>query len=299
MKKSVKAFIASLAVLLCGCNKSTSTTDTIAEEIPQETEVAEEAEATEEAESASVYHFYQLNEDDDEIINFYRFEVSKRQKSDADFITQDEESWYEENGYSVTNKEDGVVYLYKEVYREEEYYFYPVLVYINGKEAMIYTDEKGSVHAEHHWVDDLHLTYAEKTALGEVEVMSEGPDQTMVYIPEKGIQVYQFGKLVESLPINGVYAGKSFWVGYIFRDGTDVYAVTWDEEQGSYQSKVIAHGVKYVIDADYDLASDPWSQPLFLMEDGSIKAYLDYNNKEVPDSPDNLVDPMYEGGYYK
>ena len=67
-----------------------------------------------------------------------------------------------------------------------------------------------------------------------------------------------------------------------------------------YEVRVIAHDVEFVISADYE-AHDPseFSQPLFLMKDGTVKCYCTFYSKEgTPvDDEANLIDIRFEGGF--
>ena len=98
------------------------------------------------------------------------------------------------------------------------------------------------------------------------------------------------------LPFGAVYTGYSFWEGYIFRVDNDVYAMKLEEQK--LTGVKIATGVKSVIAADYRLNSDAWSNPLFVMADGSLKGYCSWGDRENPLSEKNLQEPQYEGGYF-
>jgi len=99
------------------------------------------------------------------------------------------------------------------------------------------------------------------------------------------------------LPAKSIYTGHSYWEGYIFRSGNEVYALHVNTPNYSDGVTKIASGVKQVVVCDYYLTSDPWSQPLFLMEDGTLQAYVGWNNPGDPESLENLVNIYYEGGY--
>lgn len=71
------------------------------------------------------------------------------------------------------------------------------------------------------------------------------------------------------------YCGWSYWCGLIFRDGSNVFAIKCDAKK-----RLIAENVALVIDSDYRATSDAWSQPLFLMTDGSVKVYIGWNNED-------------------
>ena len=300
MRKAIMAILIIFAVLFCGCTQSKSTSNT-QEEVTDErnTEKVTEELDTEEMPD---YHFYELSDNPEEILDYYRFEVARRIRSERDFVKEEEASWYKSEGYEVHNLEEGVLYRYFPNLSDGDYYYYPLPVSVEGTNHLVYTTRHGSVLiapiiSTGNVIGDLHLTYKEIEVLGSPTVLDNFNYEIIVY-SEKGFQVYQFGKLIATLDVTGEYCGHCTLNGYLFRDGTDVCAVRFDDDLEVYYSVPIAHHVKYVIEPNYKLSSDAWSQPLFLMEDGSLKAYLGWNNKDVLDSPDNLVDPYYEGGYH-
>ncbi|MBR3511701.1 MAG: hypothetical protein IKN74_01935 [Clostridia bacterium] len=314
------ALIALLCIVLSACAQTTNTTASVNEETTEissfptaETLVSRSGldathavftSNTSTDSDAAPASFMELEDDSDEVYEYYRFEVARRIRSGKNFITENEAKWYLDNGYVIGNREGGLILKDNTLYHSYTSYYYPIVVNIRGRDRLIYTYEDGDVLIDPslshtNWLGSLHLTYEESRALGEnVEFIECTSGYTIIYNPDMEVmQVYQLGHLVESTTARGVYTGKSFWVGYIFRDGSDVYAVRWNDDREEYEAVCIAHHVQYVIDADYALGSDPWSQPLFLMEDGTIKAYLDWKDPEHPDSVENLVDPYYEGGY--
>ena len=296
MKKALLGIFVILSVTMTGCTRNDSVTSSDSEETVSKQDITQNLEATPD------YHFYELSDNAEEILDYYRFEVSRRVRSTEDFVKEDEARWYEDNGYEVHNPEEGVLYQYYPLYQDGDYYYYPLVVSVGNINHFVHTTDHGSVLISPsigggNVIGQLHLTYEEEQALGNPTIIDKVTFETRIY-SEKGFQTYQFGKLVETLDVSGEYCGHSILKGYLFRDGTDVYAVRRNDELELFYSLPIAHHVKYVIEPNYKLNSDAWSQPLFLMEDGSIKAYLEWNNKDVPDSPDNLVDPYYEGGYH-
>jgi hypothetical protein len=325
MKKTSMAIIVAIIALMCivlsACAQSTGATTSANGEVTTEVSSIPTTETLASRQEIGATHtiftstvntkstanhssFVELEDDSDEVFDYYRFEVARRIRSGKDFITEDEAKWYIDNGYVIGNRSGGLIHRDNTLYYSYSSYYYPIVVTIGGRDRLVYTYEDGDVLIDPslshtNYLGSLHLTYEESEALGEnVEFMECTSACTIIYNPDMEVmQVYQLGHVVESTTAKGVYTGKSFWVGYIFRDGSDVYAVRWDDDKEEYQSVLIARHVQYVIDADYYLGSDPWSQPLFLMEDGTIKAYLDWNDPEHPDSVENLVDPYYEGGY--
>ena len=110
---------------------------------------------------------------------------------------------------------------------------------------------------------------------------------------------YRFGNetlvMSDVLPEGALFGGYSFWYGFLFRDDTDVYAVDLDGYTQEYgpkdpEFKLLVSGVKMILEADYKLNSDAWSNPLLLMEDGRVVAYCDWGG-------DSLHPITYEGGY--
>lgn len=117
------------------------------------------------------------------------------------------------------------------------------------------------------------------------------------------VSVWEFGIITSEhyVPKMSIYAGLSINEGYIFRSGTDVYAV---RDYGSYFEEkevcVIAHNVEFVIATDYEAdGSDEWSQPLFLMTDGRVTCYCPWYSEEgtAVDDESNLIDVRFERGF--
>ena len=117
------------------------------------------------------------------------------------------------------------------------------------------------------------------------------------------VSVWEFGTLIGEhfVPEHSIYAGLSQNEGYIFRKGNDVYAV---RDYGSYfeikEVCVIAHNVEFVIATDYEAdGSDEWSQPLFLMTDGTVMFYCTWYSEEgtAVDDESNLIQVRFERGF--
>ena len=80
--------------------------------------------------------------------------------------------------------------------------------------------------------------------------------------------------------------------------GNDVYAIRNFQYNAQNNSvHVIAHKVKEVIIADYYLNDEEYSNLLFLMEDGTIKAYSSLEGGGELDDESRLVPPEVEGGF--
>jgi len=246
---------------------------------------------------------------EEEFTKVYREEVLQRQVAGGNFIKEEEAAFFEENGYNIRNYEKGYMAFYDELYNELEEIYFPVLY--KDKENTVYffyTGKDGDIEywklpegysKSHEYLGNAHT---------DVEhVISRRPSWTVTYEEVSGeIQLWQFGKVeaMYNVPAGSVYAGLSEFEGYIFRSNTDVYALN---EVGMYSIntaepgvEVIGHNVAQVIDADYYLTSDAWCAPLFIMTDGSVKAYVNWEgDDETFDSEEHLVDIAYEGGYDK
>lgn len=111
------------------------------------------------------------------------------------------------------------------------------------------------------------------------EIIYSSTEFAYTYESETGeIKRWEFGKELSShmVPAESIYCGKSNFEGFLFRSGTDVYAFREKE----LTVDCIAHNVEYVISATYRYGSDPCSQPLFKMTDGSIMAYISWEADE-------------------
>lgn len=242
---------------------------------------------------------------EEEFTKVYREEVLLRQGKTGNFMKEEEISFLKENGYVIHNQEKGFISLYDEVYNVIEEIYYPVLYKDAENEIhFFYTDKDGELRYLH-LKKETSAEYYGNIHTDVEYVISRRPSWAVTYDEVSGeIQVWQFGKVEETyyVPAGSVYAGLSEFEGYIFRSNMDVYALN---EVGMYWIngaepgiEVIAHNVAQVIDADYYLNSDAWCAPLFIMTDGSVKAYVNWEGEEEAfDSATHLVDIEYEGGY--
>ncbi len=249
-------------------------------------------------------------------IEVYRAEVNGRllemnKNEEADFITEVEEEYLEANGYNIPGK--GMqLDRYDTMYAELSTYYFPIM-YKDDKSVQLWCmSEGGALYIkaiEGRLSDGFSTDYlgnVNYTVVGEEEIVRNFEDVAVVYDAKSGkVSFWSLGeKLSEHIvPENSVYTGFSYWEGYIFRSGTDVYAV---RDYGIYSNKeretlVIAHNVKLVINADYAMGSDDWSQPLFLMTDGSIKGYCTWRGEEGAPADDEsyLYEIPHEGSYDK
>lgn len=113
---------------------------------------------------------------------------------------------------------------------------------------------------------------------GEYEVILSSPEVTVFWSEEEATLIEkvsnEINKKVE-LPAGSEYKGYSYWAGFIFQHEDKVYSVLAYQEEK--EITLVAEGVKTVIATDQVLTSDAWSNPLFLMEDGTLKGYITWD----------------------
>ena len=185
-----------------------------------------------------------------------------------------------------------------------------------SKEEVISSLRENNSLPKGFWVENGYLywqyisggvKYGPMESLGSIHTLSELPKSfdllahssaSDTYRVGDQLIQYELGEITHEVTLykDAIYGGHSFWCGYLFRTGNEVYAINLDgytQTLGDVEKEIspvlIASGVKMILSPDYALTSDAWSQPLFLMEDGSVKAYCEWE--------DNLVAPYYEGGY--
>ena len=188
----------------------------------------------------------------------------------------------------------------------------PVLVSYKGETSIIYT-EQGKLMC---WNISEPIMYAKQIAetahtdeYKQENKILLGTDVNMALVLDTKYNIatyWEYGKATKiwELPKNAVYCGKSPSVGYVFRDDSDVYAITVGAYITSTEGedlKVIAHNVKKVVVTNYNYDQIQLGVPLFLMNDGTLKAYVrtEANIKDKMDSEKRLKDPVHEGGYWK
>lgn len=305
---SIIALVIAIALTCIACTSNNTSAENNEEELVSlSNDTAELIEIADEVnEEDTTVNFPNLPDisSDEAAIAAYCEEVLHRQAIEGNFMTEEEISFFKESGYYIRNIEEGYISFYYEMYNEVEEFYFPVLYKNQWNEVyFFYTTETGDLRYKNlerdissEWCGNVHT---------DKNVIAESVSWAMTYDEVSGeIQVWSFGEVQSTytVPAGSVYAGFSEFEGYIFRSNTDVYSLNevgifWvnGAEPGV---EVIAHNVAKVIDADYYLASDPWCQPLFLMTDGSIKAYVGWEgNQEDPDSETHLVDIYYEGGF--
>lgn len=284
-----------LLASLCGCGNSTNDP------------VSDNNTSTPVTEEIDLSIFPEVETSSEDGLDLYRKKVSSRLESleeDESFITDEE--WE-----AISNEWGGDLYRHNayftsfdSLYEETSKYYYPVVFRDGDALILWYTTESGSVLLEEvygYWNDSNYVGKLHSDSEEEEWIYSK-TDSALTYSKETGtVTVWEFGEVYETLtgiPQDSVYCGFSRFEGYIFRSGTDVYSLdvnTWDAD-GTVSC--IAHNVKYVIDADYRASSDPWSQPLFIMADGSVKVYVSWEgDADAPaDDASHLVPPYHEGG---
>lgn len=194
-----------------------------------------------------------------------------------------------DNNYEITNK-----YHYPVVFRDGNSL---VLWYSTMSGILLFRELYGDGNIGLKKGGELHCIEGETIILTKT-------DYKVTYSQETGeVKLWQFGKALDciEIPSNSVYCGFSEDLhGFIFKNGSDVYNLKTIDNYNLDDSIVcIAHNVKYVIDVEYKYDSEYSSQPLFLMLDGSIKAYARYRDSLDPDSSMCLRDLKHEGSYNK
>ena len=89
------------------------------------------------------------------------------------------------------------------------------------------------------------------------------------------------------LPLGAKYAGYSLWAGYLFQFGTTVYSVYQDNAKEDVV--LVSDSVINIVDCNTYLTSDAFSNPIFLMTNGTLKGYITWEKELVdyPVKPDN------------
>jgi len=271
--------------------------------------------------------FETFSEEEKELRDLYHTFYVEKSQSES-FISDAEIALYEDKGFYIRNDGEGWISSYDERYHETNDYYYPILIAdaIPPEEQDFSSDRLG----ESTVVEDRQILYTDKYGNLCLYDIASGKDKTIGYnvhlrekmkyidsnerysvaIEDDKIQLWEFGvkKAGAKLPENAHYVGYGYWEGYLFRSGNEVYSVQLKEKEkesedsGSIPEIVverIAQGVEYVIAADYKLNSDAWEQPLFYMNDGTVKAYCDWAGEENSprDDKSHLISIQYEGGY--
>lgn len=294
MKKLLLTIVlaALLTISMVGCGKDDNSTTATS---------SEEATTAQKEETIEFFKCTTLEE--------YQKEVHRRMKSEEEFLSEEECEFFEATGLKVRNSEEGYISLYDEMYHETKEYYYPILTSEGESTFLWYTSEYGDLYVsefERSYDDTLELGLSDWISSAHYECtegqksLDEVVNWRLVYNESSGeIQKWFLGELAETyqVPAGSLEVGRSFWEGFVFRKGTDVYALR--TEDNGWFVEVIAHNVAEVLYCDYPQTSDCWSQPMFLMTDGSVKVYVGWDgNQEKADDIDHLQDPIHEGGYH-
>lgn len=231
---------------------------------------------------------------DEEALENYRKEVSNRLakvENGGNYFSEEERKVYTENNVNIGPT---MVSIIKNTFVKD--YYYPLLYKTENGIYICYTNLNGVIYMEILQTDYTRGDYIGRAHSDELsKAIREGTSYAAIFDPETGsVSFWQFGKLVEeyTLPIGAVYTGYSYTEGYIFRAGSDVYALKDSTLQ------VIAHNVKSVVTTRYIAGSEDTSQPVFLMEDGSLKAYCSYDvGKTLRVDDEKRLKDFKEGGY--
>lgn len=298
MKKIITIILAMLLIAtLVACDShNTATTPTT---IPSDTTASTPVEEIDIPES------FRKVPAKEEMLEAYRNEVKYR-CSQEKYFTENEKLYIESLGYGTGN---GVIREWNALYSELYEYYYPVVYKVEDEVLIVYSVGCLAFESQNYSTQSKAYMFAyvhtpEPTE--EDEILANKVGYGAIYNQNTGsVSFWEFGeKTVEcSVPKGAVYVGYSDWEGFLFRDGTIVYAVPEyclpGSDNQTATAKVIANNVKEVLLANYAAGSDDWSQPLFLMTDGTIKVYCSwYGDSKAPaDDPCHLEDIRYEGGY--
>lgn len=250
--------------------------------------------------------------EEDEMITAYRQEVEKRLEIEEEtgyFLTRAESEFLEERGYDIRFSGKTVQFYDKE-YGTLTRCEYPVIYQSSNGIELWYTTKNGMVYGKavegrtrNGYVGETYGSAHHDKAVNETVLISARCCSVLYDSSTGKVTGWEFGEKMHELnvPMNSIYAGFSEYEGFIFRDGSDVYAVR-DYNAYYIENEVclIAHNVKMVITASYSPdGSDEWANPLFLMEDGSIQMYCPWYADEGASNDDesNLVTIKFEGGF--
>ncbi len=226
------------------------------------------------------------------------------------YLEKEEYEYLEKKGFEMSYYNSCLIHKYERLEDCLRDFYKPILFEGENGIELWYITNSGMLFAEalegklsngrvQYVIGDVNHT------LSEMEIsLIKCMEYDIVYdIVEGTVSVWELGVKIRehNIPKNSIYGGFSRNEGFIFRKGSDVYAVR-DYGCGTdiYEVQVIAHDVEFVIMSDY-AAHDPseFSQPLFLMKDGTVKCYCTfYSDEGTPvDHVDNLIDIRFEGGF--
>lgn len=205
-------------------------------------------------------------------------EVERDKTGEVTFLTDNEVSFLKERGYSFQDPNVGYCTKYNQENNEITKIYYPVIFNNNRKIEIWYLNYQGEVFCAYE-------KYGEINPLPDKDnkCIMRDAKECLLYNSNSGkVTVWQFGEQIEeyAIPKNAVYIGHSLSEGYIFRYENQVYSLYYNTNGKHNGVTKIASKVKLVLTADYYFDSNSTSQPLFLMEDGSVSAYV--KGKIVP-----------------
>ena len=253
---------------------------------------------------ASASSIKELDPYGEELLETYREDL-KEQFTNEPFLSDEEKEIFTEGGYELYGNWIGE---FNSLYCSINKFYFPVIYSWNNGYWFMYTTKRGHVLKEEltaqlglgNTVGSLHYVHEDGIEIEGTESYS------LIYFSEEGkVKLYQFGEVTEEyeIPKNSTYCGHSFWEGFIFHKDDKVYALPYNTEE----ALLIAEDVKFVILSDYKFTSDRSSQPLFLMNDGTLKTYVgiydknwdESGNKDSisPSNPSQLIEVTLEGGY--
>ena len=284
----------STSISAANSTKNTDSSDAISIMTPVDSLIHVSTEVTEMANvTVTSYEFPEQDPSSRNTMTTYRNEVVSR-LGNTDFLTEDEISLLKNFGYNIHGF---WVSKYNNNYTVIDTFFYPVVFQYEGALVLWYTTEYGSLRFEK--LAGSRTTFSNQGGTVHYYTPDDLVENTfaqVVVIEGNTLAEYRFGDMVKSVefPRRASYCGKSDTEGYLFRVNDDVYAIDLSLES----CKQIASEVEYVLCSDYAYSSDFRSQPLFLMEDGSVCAFISQSlYGEDPENLGHLFPLVFEGGY--
>lgn len=205
----------------------------------------------------------------------------------------------------VEGLEEGWFYIGSSESEDNKYIYNPVKL---GSGEIIYTDSNGSLRSwnikecsEKILYKSVHKDFTEgkvlKNDLEALYLYNDKNCQVEKWVDCKVTKKWDLTKYKEL-----TFCGVNLNLGIIFRDGTNVYALTDSGYAGLILGddiKSVAHNVKSVLLCNYSYAEYQSNALLLQMEDGSIKVYVnDYLNTTDLDNKKYIKEISYEGGFY-
>lgn len=211
------------------------------------------------------------------------------------FLSDEEIKYFKESGYETTSA--GKITPSNNLKNQSSGIqgYYPIMFNNSGKIIVCYATEDGIIVCN-------GLTGQRVNFLKDKEeTLMLSPTELITYNYDEGKVEYWFlGKIkkIYKVPKKSIYSGHSFTEGYIFRSGTDVYALYhnefFDRKEGIVK---IAENVKEVITCNYCYNPEQYfEQPVFKMTDGDIRVYIGEKNKI---DSENFVLQKVDGGQKK